>query len=99
MAWANTHKHVPTILREACLARDDNQCTATMRDGTRCKETRRLEADHIHGWQPGEQLTLDMLQTLCWWHHNKKTQEEAAAARKRNPVPRNRRRVQHPGLL
>lgn len=98
MAWDNT-KHVPTRLRVACLTRDGNQCTATMNDGTRCKETKRLEADHINGWHEGEHLTVDMLQTLCWWHHNKKTQKEAAAARRRNPPPQKRRRVQHPGLI
>lgn len=82
MAWENGRPtHVPTPLREACLARDGHRCTAALRDGTRCTETTNLEADHIRGWRQGEQLTVDQLQTLCAWHHRKKTQGEAARAR------------------
>lgn len=99
MAWTNTTKHVPTPLRQACLRRDGHQCTATMNDGTRCQQTTNLEADHIHGWTPGETLTVDMLQTLCTWHHKQKTARESAEARRRNPPVQYRRREQHPGLL
>lgn len=99
MAWDSTAKHVPTILRQACLARDGNRCTATMLDGSRCTQTQRLEAHHLVQWQPGERLTINMLRTLCWWHHNKITQKQATRARKENPPPRYRRRVKHPGLV
>jgi hypothetical protein len=99
MGWTTNTKHVPTTLRNACLTRDGNQCTATMTNGRRCPETTNLEADHIHGWQAGEKLTTDMLQTLCKWHHNKKTQRQAAAARKAKQPPTRRRTQKHPGLL
>lgn len=86
MAWDNNRPtHVPTPLRDACLTRDGNQCTATRHDGTRCPETTRLEADHRTPTHQGGPTTLDNLTTLCHWHHNRKTQREAAQARQRPP--------------
>ncbi len=99
MGWNTNTKHVPTTLRNACLKRDGNQCTATRLDGQRCPETTHLEADHINGWTQGEKLTVEMLQTLCHWHHNQKTQRQAAAARKANAPQTRRRATKHPGLL
>lgn len=99
MAWKNTTKHVPEPLRRAVLARDGNQCTALMTDGSRCPMTTNLEADHINRWREGETLTVNMLQTLCRWHHRQKTEAEARAAReaiRKQYAPRKRK---HPGLL
>ncbi len=82
MAWENNRPdHVPTKVRDACLKRDNNRCTATLRTGGRCTETTRLEAAHITQWQPGERTTVDIVRTLCHWHHNRITQREAAEAR------------------
>ena len=99
MGWTTNTKHVPTKLRNACLQRDNHQCTATMLNGQRCPETTNLEADHIHGWQQDEQLTVEELQTLCTWHHNQKTQKQATAARKAKAPPTKRRNNKHPGLI
>lgn len=101
MAWSRTSPtHVPTRVRAQALARDGHQCTATMRDGTRCVETVKLEAHHVEGWQPGERTTADMLVTLCSWHHRRITEAQAAAARRRQPRPSSRHPSEkHPGFL
>lgn len=94
MAWDNGRPtHVPTAVREACLARDGNRCTEIQRDGHRCPETTRLEAAHITQWTPGEQTTVDNVRTLCHWHHNRETQQQAAQARATLPRPQHN----HPG--
>lgn len=100
MAWENNRpNHVPTRVREQCLARDGNRCTQIQRNGTQCPETTRLEAAHISQWKPGEQTTLNMVRTLCHWHHNRETQREAAAARAKLTRPTsNHPRETHPAL-
>lgn len=98
MAWENNRPtHVPTKVREACLERDGNRCVEHMRDGTRCHDTRGLQAAHITGWTPGEVTTVDMVRTLCAWHHNRETQREAQAARKPTFTSK-RPTAKHPGL-
>lgn len=83
MAWENNRPtHVPTRVREAALRRDDNRCTAIMRDGTRCTETTQLEAAHLTRWEPGENTTVNDVRILCHWHHARETHAEARAARK-----------------
>lgn len=101
MAWENNRPtHVPSNIRTACLQRDGYQCTATLRNGTRCTETTSLEAAHLTQWHPGERTTVDMVTTLCHWHHNRETQQQAAQARKRNTKHGTHLhpREQHPGL-
>ncbi|GAA3581175.1 hypothetical protein GCM10022198_00340 [Klugiella xanthotipulae] len=99
MAWENSRpSHVPTAVRDACLARDNHRCTVTQRNGTRCPETANLEAAHIDQWVWGETTTVAMVVTKCHWHHNRETQAQAAAAR----GPRQsylRAEERHPGLL
>lgn len=71
-----------------------------MRDGSRCTETTRLEADHIVPDHLGGPTVLSNLQTLCAWHHKRKTQAESRAARLANPKPGQRHpQEQHPGLI
>lgn len=100
MAWEkNRPNHVPTRVRDACLARDGNRCTAALRDGTRCPATANLEAAHLTRWIPGEHTTVDMVRTRCSWHHNRETQAEAATERAKRPRPSARMpRESHPGL-
>lgn len=102
MAWENGRpNHVPQRVREACLTRDNNQCTATLKAGGRCSETTHLEAAHITQWKPGETTTINMVRTLCHWHHNRETQQEAAkartAARRNTPTPTHPHET-HPAL-
>lgn len=89
MAWQNNREtHVPTKLREACLTRDNHQCTVTMQNGQRCPEVTALEAAHIHQRKRGETLTVDKLTTKCHWHHNRETQGQAKQARQgKRPNP------------
>jgi hypothetical protein len=96
MVWANRTKHVPDKVRRECLDRDGHQCTATTRDGGRCRETTQLEAAHYGRWHAGEQTTVDMVRTLCHWHHNRETQQEARAGR--SPLKETRPPERHPGL-
>lgn len=100
MPWDNNRPtHVPTKIREAALKKAGWQCTARMKDGTRCTERYPLEADEITPWYPGRILTENDIQILCGWHHNKKTQGEAAAARARLPRRTNRHPPEaHPGM-
>ena len=82
MAWENNRpNHVPPKVRAARLDRDGHQCTAALRDGTRCTATTNLEAAHIGQWHEGEDTTVDMVRMLCHWHHNRETQQQAARAR------------------
>lgn len=100
MAWDNTHKHVPTSVRNACLKRDGNQCTATMRTtGQRCTETDNLEAAHWEQFNPNETTTVEMVRTLCSWHHRTlETKWQAAKAKKERQKSPYRRQERHPGL-
>lgn len=55
MAWQNRRpKHVPTPVREACLARDGHQCVALLNTGDRCPERdpSKLQAAHLTRWRP-----------------------------------------------
>lgn len=82
--------------RPRILARDGQQCTARMRDGSRCPETTNLEVDHIGDRLDHEDVNL---QTLCRWHHRQKTQGESGAARRARPRERRARPAErHPGL-
>lgn len=101
MPWENDRPtHVPTKVREACLARDGHQCTAALVDGTRCPATTDLQAAHLTQWTPGERTTVDNVRTLCHWHHNRETQQQAHTARtqaaRRRPSAFHPRE-QHPG--
>lgn len=100
MAWeSNRPTHVPTHVRQACLARDGNRCVHPLNDGSRCTATTKLEAAHLpgRGWTKGEATTVDMVRTLCHWHHNRETQAEAARARRRKPSAKHPNE-KHPGL-
>lgn len=98
MPWDNNRAtHVPTPIRNACLKRDGNRCTATLHTGGRCTETTQLEAAHINSWHQGEHITVNMVRTLCHWHHNRETQAEAQAARRPRPTS-NRPAEQHPAF-
>ncbi len=99
MAWS-THKHVPTNVRNACLTRDGNQCTATMRTtGQRCDETTSLEAAHWQQYNPYTPTTVDMVRTLCTWHHQTlETKWQAAKGRAKTRKSPYRKAETHPGL-
>ena len=99
MAWS-TRKHVPTNVRNACLARDGNQCTATMRTtGPRCPETTNLEAAHWEQYDPTIETTVEMVRTLCSWHHQTlETKWQAAKGRANGRKYPYRRPERHPGL-
>ncbi len=102
MAWSDeqrTGKRVPAALRDATLTRDGHRCTALLSDGSRCRATTRLEADHIVPSHLGGPTVLSNMTTLCHWHHNRKTQREAAAVRRATTRPGQRHpREKHPGL-
>ncbi|WP_411140259.1 HNH endonuclease [Streptomyces sp. x-80] len=102
MAWSSSNRRaeLPTdwdsSVRPRILARDSQQCVATMRDGGRCPATAGLEVDHIGDRHDHRDANL---QTLCSWHHKHKTARESAAARRRSARPRRTRPTEaHPGL-
>lgn len=98
MPWENSRPtHVPPAVRDACLHRDGNQCTATLNKGERCPATTNLQAAHTNQWRPGERTTTDMVRTLCHWHHNRETQQQASQAKRRTPPSAAHPREQHPG--
>lgn len=93
MAWARQGRNLPAnwqAIRRHILDRDQHRCTATQADGTRCRETTRLEVDHI---DDPDNHTPANLRTLCHWHHAHRTAQQSAAAKQaRRPAPK------HPGL-
>ena len=102
MGWAgsNRRERLPRDWRRrraAVLARDGHQCCHIRSDtGERCTE-QATDVDHI---RPGDDHSLDNLQSLCAWHHAKKTASEAADARARRPrLSRKRPPGEHPGAL
>lgn len=98
MPWDRSRPtHVPPSVREACLTRDGNRCTAILNTGVRCPSTTQLEAAHLQRWRPGERTTVDMVRTLCHWHHNRETQAEARQQQRPRPSAKHPRE-QHPGL-
>lgn len=91
MAWT-TGRNLPPdwpAIRRHTLHRDGHRCTWTQADGTRCRETTRLEVDHIGD---PDNHTLANLRTLCHWHHARRTARQAADAKQQRPAP------SHPGL-
>lgn len=101
MPWSSSTRRadLPSnwdAIRRRILARDSHQCTAMMRDGSRCPTTTGLEVDHIGDRRNHTDANL---QTLCAWHHKRKTAGESAAARRRSPRERRARPTEaHPGL-
>lgn len=96
MSWS-TGRHLPPDwprIRERIKQRDGHRCTATLRDGSRCRERTRLEVDHIG--DPNDHNDNN-LRTLCHWHHAKRTAQQSAAARR--PVTQRRPPEAHPGML
>lgn len=95
--WATTDRRARlppdwSRIRTKVLQRDDQQCTATQPDGTRCPATA-TEVDHV---QRGDDHRPSNLTSLCHTHHAAKTaaegHEEQRRRRFRDPPP-------HPGLL
>jgi len=79
--------------RQRILTRDDNRCTWTLDNGTRCNQQAR-HVDHITRGG-GDQDTN--LRALCAWHHGRKSSAEGNEARTR---PTERRSPEnHPGLM
>jgi 5-methylcytosine-specific restriction protein A len=85
-------------IRARVFRRDGGQCVIPLEDGTRCPNAA-TDCDHII---PGDNHSLDNLQSLCASHHATKSAREGnAAMRAKMRANKNRfkREERHPGLL
>lgn len=64
-------------LRQRTFKRDGYRCVATTIDGTRCRETKNLECDHVGARDNHE---LSNLRTLCHWHHLRRSSGQGGRA-------------------
>lgn len=60
---------IPRPLLHAATLRDENRCTYTRPDGTRCPERKWLELHHVTPVSRGGVTTLENLTTFCRAHH------------------------------
>jgi len=65
-------RFIPDWIKRDVTMRDGNQCTHTNWLGKRCKETKKLEYDHIIPWSNGGENTVDNLCLLCPIHNKQK---------------------------
>ena len=64
----SSSRYIPTSLKHAVWLRDRSQCTYIY-NGRRCKETRRLEIDHIRPFALDGQTVLNNVRLLCRAHN------------------------------
>jgi len=62
-------RYIPADVRHAVTTRDGNRCSYVVPDGTRCRETRNLELDHIEPWALGGKSTFQNLRQVCRAHN------------------------------
>ena len=101
MAWSSESKspralRLPddwTLRRVRALRRDGYRCQARDSLGAMCGEPAN-QVDHI---EPGDDHSLDNLQSLCRWHHARKSSAEGAAARGPRPTQKREPRP-NPGI-
>lgn len=83
-----------STLRVRVLRRDGYRCQARDSLGAQCGAPAN-QADHV---RPGDDHSLENLQSLCRWHHARKSSAEGAAARPPRPTQA-RPPEAHPGML
>ena len=63
------NRTIPIPVRDKIFLRDGSRCTYVAPDGTRCKETHRLEIDHIRPFGMGGGNEIQNLRLLCRSHN------------------------------
>ncbi len=62
-------RYLPVSVRREIFGRSKNQCEHKTKDGTRCKERRNLQWDHINPFSLGGDRTADNIRILCTSHN------------------------------
>lgn len=79
-------RHIPAAIARAVRRRDEDCCSFTLPDGTRCGSRWKLELDHIKPFALGGESTLENLRLACGAHnlvHARRTFGDDVAARHR----------------
>jgi hypothetical protein len=58
-------RHIPSAVRRAVWARDENRCAFVSRDGRRCDERGFLELHHTVPYAAGGEATVDTIELRC----------------------------------
>ena len=62
-------RHIPSAVKRAVVARDENRCAYAATDGRRCTERAYLEFHHIDPYAHGGRATVDNISLRCRRHN------------------------------